>query len=168
MRCILHPQLKNRSPLSKESELLRSLDIQSLLDMASIQFYPPKSDILSTKCKELGLSPSQGIYSQRGMRCILHPQLKNRSPLCKVSELLRLLDILSLLGKQGIMSNLFCSNILLAKCKALELGSSQGICFLLDSLSTLPLQLMNMSRLCKLSEFLRPLDIQSQLGMGRK
>jgi len=98
MRCILHPQLKNRSPLCKESELLRSLDIQSLLDTASIQFYHPKSDILSTMCKALELGQSQGIYFLSDSLSILPPQLKNRSQLCKLSEFLRPLDIQSLLG----------------------------------------------------------------------
>lgn len=45
------------------------------------------------------------------MMCTLRSQIKNRSPLCKVSEWLRPLDTLSQLDKQGIMSNLFDSDI---------------------------------------------------------
>jgi hypothetical protein len=79
----LHHQLKNMSQACKQLESLRSLDILSLLDkqyMMSNQF---SSDILSTRCKALELSLSQGIYIQWGSLSILHPQLKNMSQACK-------------------------------------------------------------------------------------
>ena len=74
------------------------MDIQSLLDTASIQFYPPKSDIISTKCKQLGLGPSQGICILLDSLNKLHLQLRNRSQLCKESKFLMPMDIQSLLG----------------------------------------------------------------------
>lgn len=51
---------------------------------------------------------------------------------------------------------------------ALGLSLSQGIYVLMDNFSTLRLQLKNRSQLCKLSEFLRPLDIVSQLDKEYK
>jgi hypothetical protein len=92
--------------------------------MMSSLFYP---DILSTRCKELELSPSQDIFFQWGIRCILHPQLKKRSQLCKIAKFLRPLDILSLLDKHCMMSNQFGPDILSTRCKELELGPSQDI-----------------------------------------
>jgi len=60
----------------------------------------------------VGFDLCQDIWIQRGILCILHPQLKNMFQDCKVTELLRPMDIHDLLGKQCIMSSHFGSNIL--------------------------------------------------------
>ena len=74
------------------------MDILSQLGKQGIMSSLLGSDILSTRCKPLELNRSQGIFSLRGSLSIIRPQLKNRSPVCKHSELRRLMDILSLLG----------------------------------------------------------------------
>ena len=121
------------------------------------------SDILSNRCKELELNLSQGIYFLRGSSSMLHPQLKNRSQMCKKSELRQLLGIMSLLDNQGIMSSLIGPDILSTRCKPLDLRPSQDICFLKGSLSILHHQLKNRSLLCKQSELPSSLDIMNLL-----
>ena len=114
--------------------------------MMSNQF---SSDILYTKCKAKELNLSQGIYFLKCSFSILHPRIKNSSQICKLLEFRRLLDILSLLDNQGMMSSQFSSDIIYTKCKALELRPSQDICFLKGSFSILHHQLKNSSLLCK-------------------
>jgi hypothetical protein len=103
--------------------------------MPSIKFDPLNFNIPKKRYMTLGSDLGQDISTLWGIWCILRSQLKNmflmdslsilpsqprnRFQLHKLSDMLRLLDIQSQLGREGIMSNLIGSDILKIRCKAL-------------------------------------------------